>query len=228
MLNPEEELGYICMATNRHDMSTAAPERAKAIQAEVQKLIEAWIMREVYYHDWLSNPVMIRAKEVSGWIPDFLEEDDEEDESNDDTLDNESDGEKTKKTCKPILSMNGSSKATLKYPSGFTPNDVLRSKDVQDVVKEVEVHVLKQKSNVQVNSTKDNSFRGVTHSKKEDKESYCSGYFSSSEGPQTGGSILQVKEDLVKVGQTMGYQMEGCVSNIEEIIRIRRENESYQ
>nr|GEU79868.1 reverse transcriptase domain-containing protein [Tanacetum cinerariifolium] len=35
-----------------------APERAKAIQAEVQKLVEAGIMREVYYHDWLSNPFM--------------------------------------------------------------------------------------------------------------------------------------------------------------------------
>nr|GEV57280.1 reverse transcriptase domain-containing protein [Tanacetum cinerariifolium] len=35
-----------------------ALERAKAIQAEVQKSIEAGIMREVYYHDWLSNPVM--------------------------------------------------------------------------------------------------------------------------------------------------------------------------
>nr|GEU60225.1 RNA-directed DNA polymerase, eukaryota [Tanacetum cinerariifolium] len=138
----------------------------------------------------------IRAKEVSEWIPDFLEEDDEEDESDDDKLDNESDGEKTKKTCKPILSMNvtgcvkkpnndnkeeGSSKATLKYPYGFTPDDVLRSKDVQDVVEEVEVHVLKQKSNVQVNSTKDNSFRGVTHYKEEDKESYCSGHFRSLE-----------------------------------------------
>nr|GEY97386.1 reverse transcriptase domain-containing protein [Tanacetum cinerariifolium] len=33
-------------------------KRAKAIQVEVQKLVEAWIMREVYYHDWLSNPVM--------------------------------------------------------------------------------------------------------------------------------------------------------------------------
>nr|GEV30126.1 reverse transcriptase domain-containing protein [Tanacetum cinerariifolium] len=36
-----------------------ALERAKAIQAEVQKLVEAGIMREVYYHDWLSNPVML-------------------------------------------------------------------------------------------------------------------------------------------------------------------------
>ncbi|GKB72000.1 reverse transcriptase domain-containing protein [Tanacetum coccineum] len=35
-----------------------APKRSKAIQAEVQKLVEAGIMREVYYHDWLSNPVM--------------------------------------------------------------------------------------------------------------------------------------------------------------------------
>nr|GEU90068.1 reverse transcriptase domain-containing protein [Tanacetum cinerariifolium] len=40
-----------------------APERAKAIQAEVQKLVEAWIMREVYYHDWLSNQVMIQLAE---------------------------------------------------------------------------------------------------------------------------------------------------------------------
>nr|GEY89152.1 reverse transcriptase domain-containing protein [Tanacetum cinerariifolium] len=35
-----------------------APERAKAIQEEVQKLVDAGIMREVYYHNWLSNPVM--------------------------------------------------------------------------------------------------------------------------------------------------------------------------
>nr|GFB59271.1 reverse transcriptase domain-containing protein [Tanacetum cinerariifolium] len=43
-----------------------APERAKAIQAEVQKLIEARIMREVYYHDWLSNPVMVK-KHNGSW-----------------------------------------------------------------------------------------------------------------------------------------------------------------
>nr|GEX55610.1 reverse transcriptase domain-containing protein [Tanacetum cinerariifolium] len=37
-----------------------APEHAKAIQVEVQKLVEAGILREVYYHDWLSNPVMVK------------------------------------------------------------------------------------------------------------------------------------------------------------------------
>nr|GEW10489.1 reverse transcriptase domain-containing protein [Tanacetum cinerariifolium] len=42
-----------------------APERAKAIQAEVQKLVEAEIMKEVYYHDWLSNPVMVKKHDGS-------------------------------------------------------------------------------------------------------------------------------------------------------------------
>ncbi|GJZ56458.1 reverse transcriptase domain-containing protein [Tanacetum coccineum] len=42
-----------------------ALERAKAIQAEVQKLIEAGIMREIYYHDWLSNPVMVKKHDGS-------------------------------------------------------------------------------------------------------------------------------------------------------------------
>nr|GEY16926.1 reverse transcriptase domain-containing protein [Tanacetum cinerariifolium] len=42
-----------------------APERAKAIQAKVQKLVEAGIMREVYYHVWLSNPVMVKKHDGS-------------------------------------------------------------------------------------------------------------------------------------------------------------------
>nr|GEW80326.1 reverse transcriptase domain-containing protein [Tanacetum cinerariifolium] len=42
-----------------------APERAKAIQAEVQKLVEVGIMRQVYYHDWLSNPVMVKKHDGS-------------------------------------------------------------------------------------------------------------------------------------------------------------------
>nr|GEV56205.1 reverse transcriptase domain-containing protein [Tanacetum cinerariifolium] len=42
-----------------------APERTKAIQAEVQKLVEAKIMREVYYHEWPSNPVMVKKHDGS-------------------------------------------------------------------------------------------------------------------------------------------------------------------
>nr|GFC13572.1 reverse transcriptase domain-containing protein [Tanacetum cinerariifolium] len=42
-----------------------APERARAIEAEVQKLVDARIMREVYYHDWLSNSVMVKKHDGS-------------------------------------------------------------------------------------------------------------------------------------------------------------------
>ncbi|GJV09578.1 hypothetical protein Tco_1347234 [Tanacetum coccineum] len=42
-----------------------APEHAKAIQAEVQKLVEAWIVRDIYYHEWLSNPVMVKKHDCS-------------------------------------------------------------------------------------------------------------------------------------------------------------------
>ncbi|GKE28597.1 reverse transcriptase domain-containing protein [Tanacetum coccineum] len=84
MLTPKEKLGYIYMAAIRyrsiaeHRLNIQegyspvrqkkrgqAPERAKAIQAEVHKLVEAGIMREVYYHEWLSNPVMVKKHDGS-------------------------------------------------------------------------------------------------------------------------------------------------------------------
>ncbi|GJY13758.1 reverse transcriptase domain-containing protein [Tanacetum coccineum] len=37
-----------------------APKRNKAIQEEVEKLVDAGIMKEVHYHSWLSNPVMVK------------------------------------------------------------------------------------------------------------------------------------------------------------------------
>ncbi|GJS78899.1 reverse transcriptase domain-containing protein [Tanacetum coccineum] len=41
-----------------------APDRNKAIQEKVAKLVEAEIMREVHYHDWLSNPVMVYVDDL--------------------------------------------------------------------------------------------------------------------------------------------------------------------
>nr|GEX88619.1 reverse transcriptase domain-containing protein [Tanacetum cinerariifolium] len=37
-----------------------APERNKTIYEEVEKLVYASIMKEVHYHSWLSNPVMVK------------------------------------------------------------------------------------------------------------------------------------------------------------------------
>ncbi|GJR18231.1 hypothetical protein Tco_0966758 [Tanacetum coccineum] len=42
-----------------------APERNKAIQEEVEKLVDPRIMKEVHYHSWLSNPVMVKKHDGS-------------------------------------------------------------------------------------------------------------------------------------------------------------------
>nr|GEZ28489.1 reverse transcriptase domain-containing protein [Tanacetum cinerariifolium] len=42
-----------------------APERNKAISKEVKKLVEADILKEVHYHSWLSNPVMVKKHDDS-------------------------------------------------------------------------------------------------------------------------------------------------------------------
>ncbi|GJS22173.1 reverse transcriptase domain-containing protein [Tanacetum coccineum] len=42
-----------------------APKKNKAIQEEVEKLVDAEIMKEVHYHSWLSNPVMVKKHDGS-------------------------------------------------------------------------------------------------------------------------------------------------------------------
>ncbi|GKA41392.1 reverse transcriptase domain-containing protein [Tanacetum coccineum] len=42
-----------------------APKRNKAIQEEVEKLVDARIMKEVHYHSWLSNPIMVKKHDGS-------------------------------------------------------------------------------------------------------------------------------------------------------------------
>ncbi|GJX79556.1 RNA-directed DNA polymerase, eukaryota [Tanacetum coccineum] len=48
--------------------------------------------------------------------------------------------------------------------------------------------------------------------KEERTESVCSGHFKKSEVPRTCGSILGLLDDVVKVGQVMGYNMDGCLA----------------
>ncbi|GJX35716.1 hypothetical protein Tco_0247273 [Tanacetum coccineum] len=43
-----------------------APKRNKAIYKEVEKLVDAGIMKEVHYRSWLSNPVMVK-KHDGNW-----------------------------------------------------------------------------------------------------------------------------------------------------------------
>nr|GEV46396.1 reverse transcriptase domain-containing protein [Tanacetum cinerariifolium] len=59
-LNIQE--GYLLVRQKKRGQ---AADRNQAIQKEVGKLIEARIMKEVHYHDWLSNPVMVKKHDGS-------------------------------------------------------------------------------------------------------------------------------------------------------------------
>nr|GEY71438.1 RNA-directed DNA polymerase, eukaryota [Tanacetum cinerariifolium] len=43
--------------------------------------------------------------------------------------------------------------------------------------------------------------------------------FNYSHNAHNGGSILELLDDMIRVGQSMGYAMEGCMKDIEHIIR---------
>ncbi|GJW54569.1 F-box domain containing protein [Tanacetum coccineum] len=69
--------------------------------------------------------------------------------------------------------------------------------NIKETIAQENVRLGEKKANTQQNSTKD------------DEESICSGHFKKSKIPRSGGSILLITDELVKVGQTMGYNMEG-------------------
>ncbi|GKB54739.1 RNA-directed DNA polymerase, eukaryota [Tanacetum coccineum] len=115
-----------------------------------------------------------------------------------------------------------STKDSLKYPPAFTPRV-----DVEDDFK------MSNKWNSFVRENGDerkvsdvlNSGSKNNWSKKDGTESVVSGHFKKAESPRTRGSLLILMDELIKVGQTMGYNMDGCMKNIEEIIESQGVNE---
>nr|GEZ62574.1 RNA-directed DNA polymerase, eukaryota [Tanacetum cinerariifolium] len=53
----------------------------------------------------------------------------------------------------------------------------------------------------------------IRNGKEESANSATSGHFKISKIPRTGGSILDMLEEMVKVGQVTGYNMEGCLAH---------------
>ncbi|GKF30174.1 hypothetical protein Tco_0096516, partial [Tanacetum coccineum] len=49
----------------RQKRRSQAANRNQTIQEEVEKLMDAGIMKEVHYHSWLSNPVMVKRHDDS-------------------------------------------------------------------------------------------------------------------------------------------------------------------
>ncbi|GKB07163.1 hypothetical protein Tco_0835396 [Tanacetum coccineum] len=95
-------------------------------------------------------------------------------------------------------------KESLEFPPGFTPREEGECEDfVHGSNASVEVNSVKSRDNLKKST-------GV--------ESVGSDHFHKVEIPRSGGSILNLIEEVVKVGQTMGFKMDGCIKNIEDIV----------
>ncbi|GJW94704.1 nucleotide-binding alpha-beta plait domain-containing protein [Tanacetum coccineum] len=103
---------------------------------------------------------------------------------------------------------------SLKYPPGFTPID-------RETV-EVRPDNIEEANDAQSECCEANKLKGNGNS------STSSGHFKVSEAPRSGGSMIGLLEEVVKVGQVMGFKMDGCISNMEEIIGSQGVEEGYR
>ncbi|GKA33568.1 nucleotide-binding alpha-beta plait domain-containing protein [Tanacetum coccineum] len=103
---------------------------------------------------------------------------------------------------------------SLKYPPGFTPID-------RETV-EVRPDNIEEANDAQSECCEANKLKGNGNS------STSSGHFKVSEAPRSGGSMIGLLEEVVKVGQVMGFKMDGCISNMEEIISSQGVEEGYR
>nr|GEX70656.1 RNA-directed DNA polymerase, eukaryota, reverse transcriptase zinc-binding domain protein [Tanacetum cinerariifolium] len=107
---------------------------------------------------------------------------------------------------------------SLKYPPGFTPRESF-DVDSMHVEGDRNVNVEEVRANsVGVVNDGSSGNRFNKNSKEDSVESVVSGHFKKSTIRRTGGSILGILDDMVKVGQVMGYNMDRCKSNMADII----------
>nr|GEZ15665.1 nucleotide-binding alpha-beta plait domain-containing protein [Tanacetum cinerariifolium] len=124
-----------------------------------------------------------------------------------------------------VINIDDKHEDSLKYPPGFTPNE------------EGDVPIEKVDNWSDENRVNDGQEDGVcvgqhVHERVEVSndtyESTCFGYFKKLKVLRKGGSILELIDDLINVRQTMGYDMKGCIKNMEEIIELQGVDEIHR
>nr|GEY64053.1 RNA-directed DNA polymerase, eukaryota, reverse transcriptase zinc-binding domain protein [Tanacetum cinerariifolium] len=100
----------------------------------------------------------------------------------------------------------------LKYPPRFTPH-VSNDADSSNVVGDNNATVKEEGvNNIYEANEGSGGIRVNGISKANSTESGMSGHFKTSLLPRTGGSILGILDEVVKVGQVMRYNIEGCLA----------------
>ncbi|GJT38145.1 RNA-directed DNA polymerase, eukaryota [Tanacetum coccineum] len=153
----------------------------------------------------------IRAKEVPGWVPEFMEDSDDEVQSEK--------GIYGRGSCSSGCGPDNVTEEdnSLKYPLGFTPN----SKTKELSMNEETVYGVNVDREQNCNSDEIHNGQEGNSANKDSKDStsdsVCSGQFKIYMAPSTGGSILCLMEELVKVGQTIGLAQKAKKDWVKEL-----------
>ncbi|GJV09337.1 nucleotide-binding alpha-beta plait domain-containing protein [Tanacetum coccineum] len=196
----------------------------------------------------------IRAKETTGWFPDFQEEADEDDQSDVNSkggMPNEKetgfvddfDGEDVPETLfeeeEPLQNQSDAKsfgKHDVKSEDPFRIYSLLKKTDKKgserSQVNEGEARGSNCENGDETHFGMENNTVGVNQDNMNPKEeaigSTCSEHFKKPKVSYTGGSILNLLDDVVKVGRVMGYNMDGCLANMENIIESQGVDEGFR
>nr|GFB54399.1 nucleotide-binding alpha-beta plait domain-containing protein [Tanacetum cinerariifolium] len=209
------------MEVDDYDDTNFHSERLSILTKVYQNILESFkiVFRGKVY--WM------RAKEVPGWTLKFTEEEEEDDVSVEDNhgrihsdqeinnCNDESDVKEVPETC-----FNVPEGIQFEIPLRIHPDRNLNEGHLDgSYAKKVNEEVAgDDNSFVHTVGGKENS-RSVN--KMSDSMGSCR--LKKSGMPRTGGSILSFMKEVVKVGQTMGYNMDGCVNDITKIIKSQGE-----
>ncbi|GJS56306.1 RNA-directed DNA polymerase, eukaryota, partial [Tanacetum coccineum] len=185
----------------------------------------------------------IRAKEAPGWVPDFTDENDDEELNDEVSKEGElkiheagSCGEdsEVEEVMETVFEGSGQKNnldkehTDQKENYSEDPFDIYKMLNKKEVIESRNDHTVKLSDRIAEEVNNAFSGNGSNNNSKEDVSgSVRSGCFKKSEVPRTGGSLLSLMDELVKVGQVMGYKIEGCMNNMTEIIESQGVKEEH-
>nr|GFA03790.1 homeodomain-like protein [Tanacetum cinerariifolium] len=157
--------------------------------------------RRVTWVELEGKAYWVRAKEVSGWVPDFVEQDNEESDSDDE----HSEGELNGDILRSIKDLEGDNEKDVIPETVFEDNlpkshDGEASVGQNEVLSEDPFNSKKRNGSVREVGEKANRSDDMKSdseriiSKEESTESVCSGHFKKSETPRSCGSILSLMD----------------------------------
>ncbi|GKA01031.1 hypothetical protein Tco_0673696 [Tanacetum coccineum] len=167
-----------------------------------------------------------KAIEVPGWIPEFNDEEEEDDVSDECNFDGkpeaqeennifeESEEEKVQETEFGVPS---EARSLSTPPASLSELDQIRKVCYGDIAREGIYKKRENDVNSFVNKDIGNNDSNSVNNNVEPTD------LDRSKLLRSGGSILNFMEEVVKVGQTMGYNMEGCIKDINDIIESQGE-----